>query len=314
MPSNTSNPGGFDPRGGTEPHRKVYANAHSDGLRAAKYMRWDRQFGYPIIQSFGTVGAPVTVPALPTAIQSQVSGITLPGALGCNYMEMHQTTAQTLMPSLHDSKGLEIALDQVDNEAVEYVLGGNRTSNPLGYLAGTDPGVFLRVTFEIPDADGIDQFGIFWRKQEAYVTPTSFLTTGDPIYTDIILFGFATVVTNPNALKVSYDLNNSGSSTILDPGFTVADNGLVTLESWLWKRKSKFFINGVPLGGRVAKDGIGAAIVAQNTTPVAEITVDAGDFMIPGIFCRQDTALSPLYVRNVTCGQLTEDGLIGGRV
>jgi hypothetical protein len=85
-------------------------------------------------------------------------------------IDVYQTTAQTLAPTFTAGKGLEISLDQVDNESVEYVFGGNDALNPFRYVAGdvTDEdngrdGVIFEATFEITDASGLDQFLIGWR-------------------------------------------------------------------------------------------------------------------------------------------------------
>lgn len=305
---------GFDPHDTQQSNQKVYANNLSDAIRAGKYMHWAAKSAHPFLLQFGTQATPVTVPTMPTAVQDNIVAIRLPGAVGNDYVEMYQHTAQTLMPSVHASKGLEIALDQVDNETVEYVPGGNRASNPLGYTAGTDQGVFLRAELEIANADGMDQFLIGWRKQEAYAVPTSFLTTGDGIYTDFVGLGFAATVANPNPLAVAYDLNNSGSTTVFAPNFTVADSVILKLEVQLSARKFRGLINGVPLGGRVSKDALGNSITAQNTLSPPVITMDSGDFLIPFILLRQDALLSTVFLRSLTCGPLSEENLVlGGR-
>lgn len=300
---------GFDTHGKAESHRPVYADALSAGIKAGKYMQWSLGASHPLILQYGTVAAPVTVPTLPTAAQDNVNAITIPHAFGNQYVEMYQTTAQTLMPSRHATKGLEIALDQVNNESVEYVLGGNLATNPLGATMGTSAGIYLECEFEITDASGMDQFGIFFRKQEAYAVPTSFLSAGDPLYTDIVMFGFAGAAADPNPVRISYDFNNSGSATVFAPSFTWADGLRHKLAMWISQRYVKFAINGVPLGGRVSKDAAGNTISAQNTrTPPAAIRFDSGDFIVPGIFCRQDADLTPVYVRNLLCAQLLEIG------
>lgn len=299
----------FNPRSGAEPHRPVFADALNSGLRVGKYMQLGLGGSNPLILQHGTQTAPVTVPTLPTAVQDNVDTIVVPHMYGNQCVEMYQTTAQTLMPSRHATKGLEIALDQVDNESVEYVLGGNTATNPLGFTSGTDAAIYLEATFEIPDASGMDQFGIFMRKQENYVVPTSFLSGGDALYTDFVLFGFAAAKADPNPLGISYDFNNSGSSTVFVPNFTWSDNSIHRLAMFINARYVKFEINGVPLGGRVTKDALGATITAQSTlTPPAAIRFDSGDFIIPGIFVRQDTDVTPVYLRSLLCAQLLEIG------
>lgn len=297
---------GFDPRGKVNPHEKVYGDMLSDSLRASKYMIINPGYAPPHILTHAS-----TVPALPTASAAQIDSIYLPDAIGCKYIEMYQTTAQTLMPTPVASKGYEIALDQVENESVEYIFGGNIDNNPLSYLEGTDQGMFARCVFEIPDADGMDQFGLFIRKQESYAVPTSFLTTGDPLYTDIVLLGFNAVVANPNPIGVSYDLANSGSCTVQSSGFTVADGDKVGLELRVSGGYVDFFINGVRLGDTVRRDGIGTAITAQNTNPL-RVALTADQRYVFGVFCRQDAALTPVYLRSAVIGTLGEEALLKG--
>jgi hypothetical protein len=241
-------------------------------------------------------------------VQDNICALHIPGAVGNNYIEMYSTTAQSQVPVPATNKGLLISGDEVNNEAVEYVLGGNRSYNPLGYLAGTDPSVFLDVIFELEDADGLDQFGIFWRKQENFAVPVSFLTTGDPVYTDICLLGFAAAVANPNVIRQSTDLNNSGSASVSSSGFTVPDGGYVRLRQEIRSRVVHTFINTIKLPGRIKGDGIGGSITAQYASAVSEFTFDSGDFLVPGIFVRQDANVSKVYARRIECGQRLEVG------
>lgn len=227
-----------------------------------------------------------------------------------NYWSFVQHTAQTLFPRdlIAADLGMEIALDQVDNETVEYTLGGNSARNPFGWTVGTDD-FYFECGFNITDASGSDQFGVLIRKQEAYTAPTSFLTTGDGIYTDFVLFGFAATKADPNPVNISYDLNNSGSATVQAANFTWADGKTHRLGIAVVKRKCYFFINGVGLGGRVTVDGEGGDITDQSTVVGPSITLDSGDFFIPGIFCRQDTDLTPIYLRSYKAGTLADLGM-----
>lgn len=244
--------------------------------------------------------------ALPTAAQGQIDTLITRGGVG---WDMFQTTAQTLGPAYTSGSGLEIALDQVDNEAVEYVPGGNNTFNPYGMTVATDTDFFFRAKFTLADASGLDQFGIGWRKQEAFAVPTSFLTTGDGIYTDFALFGFAGTTADPNPVRISTDLNNSGSATVTSPGFTWADGLTHQLEVRVVGRKALFLINGVLLGNPVAKDGNGASITSQTTTTGPVFSFDTGDFLVPFIFCRQDADVGTVFLVDYEIGHLVDVGL-----
>lgn len=242
--------------------------------------------------------------ALPTAAASQVDTLITRGGVG---WDMFQTTAQTLGPAYTSGSGLEIALDQVDNETVEYVPGGNNTFNPLGRTIGTDPSFFFRAKFTLTDASGMDQFGIGWRKQETFAVPTSFAVDG--IYTDFALLGFAGTSANPNPVRTSTDLNNGGTATVTAAGFTWADGLTHQLEVRVYGRRVVYLINGVALGGVVAKDGLGAAITAQQTTTGAAFNFDTADFVVPFIFCRQDADLTPVFLVDYEIGNLVDIGL-----
>lgn len=303
----------LDQRRGPLGSSLVYADMLADDLRFGKYMHLQKgQLSSinPIILQYGTQAAPVGVPALPSAAADGIDTMQFPNAPFNSGIEIHQTTAQTLMPLKHATKGLEIGLDKVDNETVEYVPGGNSASNPFGCLVGTDAGILIRATFEITDVSGSDQFGIFLRKQEAYATPTSFLTTGDPIYDTIVLLGFAATVATPNPVNISSDLNNTGSATVQTAGFTVPDGGIVQWEMRLIGRKVRYFINGVELGGRITKDAAGSTITAQQTIARSPFLFDSGDFVIPGIFSRFDTTTpGTIFLSELLVAQLRTVGL-----
>ena len=289
----------------TRPFKYVQQYQINPTVARGKYV-FDKLNGSPLILNMAGALA-----ALPTAAAAQVDTMITRGGVG---WEMYQTTAQTLGPAYTSGSGLEIALDQVDNESVEYVPGGNNTFNPFARTMPTstsagDGDCFFRAKFTITDASGLDQFGIGWRKQEAFAVPTSFLTTGDGIYTDFALFGFAGTSANPNPVRISTDLNNSGSATVTSPGFTWADGLTHELQIRIIGRRAFFLINGILLGNPIAKDGNGAAITSQTTTSGPVFSFDTGDQLIPFIFCRQDADLSPVFLVEYEIGNLVDVGL-----
>ena len=293
---------GYEAGVGVSPHERVFANAMSEGMRRGKYLLFNR----PVAPFIYTVAS--GIPALYTAAQGQTDHIHIPDAFGGRYVEMFQTTAQTL-PPVYDAKGLLIAGDAVDNESLELVPGGNTTHNPLGYTAGTDPGVFIRATLELTDTSEIDQLFIGWRKQEAYAVPVSFLTTGDALYTDFAGMGFSGTAV-ANLVKTMTDINNAGSTVVTSTAFAWADTTIHQLEVRISKRVVQYRINGKVLGETVKLDGLGADITDQATVSSPTFTVDSGDFMIPMIFLRRGaTAASAAYLRRLEVGQLLEVGL-----
>jgi len=248
-----------------------------------------------------------SITALPTASAAQVSQIRTPAG----YMiEMYQSTAQTLQPVSHATKGLVLDGDQVDDESAEYVIGGNYTTNPYAMVVGTDSDFFFRATLEITDASGSDQLLVGWRLVQTYQVPVSFLTTGDAGYTDFAAIGFCATKANPNPVGTATDLNNAGSTIASPITFTWADTLTHQLEVRVVGGKAVYLINGVRLGGVVAFDGNGAAITAQTTIASPSFTFDSGDTLVPFIFVRQDAdLLDACYLKSFEVGHLVDIGL-----
>lgn len=270
----------------------------SDGIRKHRYFYERFNEAQPHILRSAS-----SIMALPTASQGQTDYIITPRG---NYMEYFQTTAQTLQP-VGNAKGLVLDGDQVDDESAEYVPGGLSDSSPFAFLTGTDDDFAIRATLEITDASGSDQLLIGFRKNEAFQVPTSFLTTGDGIYTDFVGIGFCATKADPNPVGVAYDQNNGGSTTVQAVSFTWADTKIHKLEIRIIGRKARYFINGVELGGSISKDALGVAITAQATRGGPAVTLDSGDYMVPFIFVRQDAdLLNAVYLRELEIGFLKD--------
>jgi len=292
----------FNAADGTQSFTRTFGNQLSEGQRKGKYMLFDRPGPLTIMNSAGAI------PALMTAAQGQIDTILVPGAFGNNMLELFQTTAQTLAP-IYNAKGILIGGDVVDNESVEYVPGGNRAENPFAYVAGTDPGVFIRATLEITDSSGSDQMCLGFRKQEAYAVPVSFLTTGDALYTDFAGIGFSGTAA-ANLVKSMTDIGNLGSTTVFSTGFTWADTKIHQLEVRISKRQVQYLINGSRPGERITKDGIGGALATQTPLVPPAYTFTAGLNLIPFFFHRYDaTTPGAVYLRRLEVGQLLEVGL-----
>lgn len=298
------------PNNGVNGGRPVYANQMSDGARGLNVFNAKAFRTAPLTLNTSAGG----VPALPTAGAAQVNQVYTPFGM----IEMYQQTAQTLLPRLvaaSESKGLEVALDQVNNETVEYVPGGNYIGSPYAYTVGTSAPATFRVSLEIEDADGMDQMVIGWRKVQAYQAAAGFITAVDPLYTDFAAIGFAGAVANPNPLRVITDLNDTGTPVITALGFTWADGLIHTLEVRVTGRRALYFINGKRLGDTISKDGLGNTITSQSPITPPAFSFDVGDVLVPFAFFRQDAALSPAYLSStallgaVYAGPLSELGL-----
>jgi len=231
-----------------------------------------------------TFNAAASVTALPTAAITQVDKvITLPRMI-C-LADLYQSTEQTLLPLGVATGGLNLSCDQVNNEEVQYVFGGNSVLNPWGCTMGTDPNWFYRWKLTIADVSGSDQtmFGVI--KQAAFQASPEFAADG--LYTDFALIG------NVSGNVVIYtDLNNSGVAVVHDTGFNWLDTLTHTLELRILGRRAYWLINGVMLGQKISKDGNGASITAQDTLTPPAFTFDTGDFLVPYGDIRHD-AVAP---------------------
>jgi len=74
---------------------------------------------------------------------------------------------QTITAPTLGSLGLDIGLDQTDNDGVQITEGRTGRSR-RAYTVGTSNAFFLRVKLNIPDVSGTDDLAIGFRKAEAY--------------------------------------------------------------------------------------------------------------------------------------------------
>lgn len=287
------------------PLRYVDQYEINPNLTQGKYYHENFKQGSDILWFNVASGLPV-LPLAATAAQGTAhQGISPRGM----YWQLFNTTDQDVLTIGTAASGLNIAGDLVNNEALELVPGGNADNSRLAFTVGTDSDFFIKAKFKITDADGSDQFLVGFRKREAFAVPTSFLTTGDGIYTDFFGVGFAATVANPNGVSTASDLNNGGSTTVTSTGFTWADTLTHTLEVRVVGRKALVLINDVLLGNPIAKDGDGGAITAQSTLTGPVFTFDSADVLVPFIFLRHDTNVSEShFLQEIEVGHLVDVG------
>jgi hypothetical protein len=312
-------------RRGRQIYNRLYANspaqraamAHSEDLR--------RTAKYPLLYNLtaATGIAAFDTAAGPAYAQGSTHQMVTGGGL---YFDIFASTAQTIMPILTPATGLEIGLDKVNNETVEYVPGGNSAANPFAYIVGTSQPTLLRVALNFVDSSGSDQFIVGFRKQETFQVPTSFLTTGDALYTDFLGIGFAATAAAANPVQVAYDVANGGSTFVNAAGFTWADTKTHILEVRLIGSRARMLINGAPLGASISQDGVGGSITAQSTSSAGTTAFNAVDAdadgvkgfdaaltLIPFIFSRYDaTTPGAIYLQGIEIGPLSEFGLDSG--
>lgn len=295
---------GFDPQAGINGGLRAVASEVSDGAKNIGYF----DLRCPNLVPLNFTVASGGIPAFASAGAAQIDSFAVPGG----FMEFSQATAQTLLPrrvAASEAKGWELGLDQVDNETVEYVPGGNSLGNPFAATIGTTNPFFIRALVEVTNADGMDQFVFGFRKQEAYQPTAAFLAATDPIYTDFAAMGFAGIVVSANPVRIITDLNDSGVPVVSLAGFNWVDGLVHSLEIRVSGRRALYFINGIKLGSRVVKDGLGNTIAGQDTRTPPAFNFDLADVVVPFIFSRQDALLSTWFLRRLQVGPLFEEGL-----
>ncbi|MEE8151269.1 MAG: hypothetical protein V3T43_06095 [Nitrosomonadaceae bacterium] len=81
--------------------------------------------------------------------------------------EYHILGTQTILAPVLTATGLNVSLDQTDNDGVE-ITQGILAIGRHAYVVGTDGKFFLRVKFKIADVSGTDDCAVGFRKAEAY--------------------------------------------------------------------------------------------------------------------------------------------------
>jgi len=302
------------PGRGANGGQPVYAHQMSDGAYGRNYASL-RPKTKPLVHTIGAGG----ITAFGAVSATQIDVISFPD--NQILIEMYQNTAQTLLPRLvvgTETDGLEIGLDLVDNETVEYVVGGNHNANPYAYTVGTSAPAAFRCTMRLADGSGTDNFGIGWRKVQAYAAAVApiFLAATDPTYTDFVFLGVAAAGVDQPIIRTCTDLNDSAVPVLGSTGITWADGKVHTLEVRIYGRRVVYFINGKRMGDRVSKDGLGAALTAQDGLTPPVFNFDTGDILVPFIFNRFATTTPGLIhivpngvLPGIEVGPLSEMGL-----
>ena len=81
--------------------------------------------------------------------------------------EYHILGTQTIVSPTMGIGGLDINMDQTDNDGVEICLGIN-TANKGVFTVGTDDAFYAKMKFSIADVSGTDDCAFGFRKVEAY--------------------------------------------------------------------------------------------------------------------------------------------------
>lgn len=85
------------------------------------------------------------------------------------HFEWHVKGTQTILTPVKTATGLDIAMDQTNNDGLEVSNGIlYRADSPVAFKVGTDPGFYFKCKFKLADVSGTDDCAIGFRKAEAY--------------------------------------------------------------------------------------------------------------------------------------------------
>lgn len=167
--------------------------------------------------------------------------------------EYHIKGTQTILAPQRTAVGLDIGMDQTDNDGVELsqgILAGGKHA----YTIGTDGPFKMRVKFKIEDVSGTDDCAIGFRKAAAY-------TANFDDYTDA-----ATLNVISGDIKIETILNNAATTTT-DTTDNWADAATHTLEVIVTDAGVVTYLI----------DGVAPTVTAA-------FTFDNGDVVVPFMF------------------------------
>jgi hypothetical protein len=166
-------------------------------------------------------------------------------------LEYHMLGTQTLLAPLLVATGLDVGLDQANDEGIE-VCGGILASNKLTFIIGTDPAFYAKMQFSIADVTGTDDCAFGFRKAEPYQAA---LDDYDEMAAVNVISGVINLET----------ILNAGTTTTTD----------TTLADWADGETHELEV-------RVSAAGV-VTYKVDNLTPtvVAAFTFDDGEVVVP---------------------------------
>lgn len=159
---------------------------------------------------------------------------------------------QTIVAPVWSSAGLDIGLDQADDEGMELTMGITSRCK-RAFTIGTDEPFFAEASFSIADVSGTDDCAFGFRKAAAYAANID-------DYTDMaalnVISGTVTIET----------ILNNAATTSTSTGVTTTDGATVTLRVEVDKNgRCRWFVNGTE-------------------STAASFTFDSGDVVVPFLF------------------------------
>ena len=194
---------------------------------------------------------------------------------GPDMFEYHILGTQTIVSPVQVANGLNIGMDQTDNDGVEIsqgILAGSKHA----FTVRTNKNFDLRAKVNIADVSGSDECAVGFRKAEAYQANVD----------DYDEAAFLNVIAG--AIKSETILNNAGTTTT-DTTDTVADGVDVTLE--------------------VRVDHLGAVTYRIDDavpTVVAAFSFDSGEVVVPFLYFLHAAGIGGvILLKEWECGYLS---------
>lgn len=180
-----------------------------------------------------------------------------------NSFEYHILGTQTILAPVLTTTGLDIGMDQTDNDGVEITQGITSKSRSA-FVVGTAKSFFFEATLKVADISGTDDCAVGFRKAEAYQAN---IDDYDELACLNVISG---------TVKQETILNNAATTTTANTD-TLADGGTVILRVEVdYNGLVTFLIDGV------------APTVAQTSA----FSFDADEVVVPFVYFLQ-AATSP---------------------
>lgn len=199
---------------------------------------------------------PLCVARLGAGAATGVAGDRNLMSFGHNLFEYHIKGTQTIVAPVLTAVGLNIGLDQTDDDGVE-ITQGILARHEHAFTIGTDGPFFFRVKVKVADASGCDPLHVGFRKAEAY--QAAYASYADYAYIGLVGGD------NPSKIQTETEVGGGGLVTT-DTGLTCADAATKDI--------------------KVRVDGNGQVTYTVNgakATPVA-YTFTAGLVVVPSLF------------------------------
>jgi len=186
--------------------------------------------------------------------------------------EYHILGTQTIVSPVQVANGLDIGMDQTDNDGVELcpgILAGTKGM----FIVGTDEAFYAKMRFTIADVSGTDDCAFGFRKVEAYQAN---IDDYDEMAALNVISGNVTIET----------ILNAGTTTVTD-----------TTEDWADAAEHELEV-------RVSAAGVVTYKIDEGTpATVAAFTFDDAEVVVPFLyFLQATTSPGAVVLKSFECG------------